>query len=98
MANKPPKHPSAANMGMCVRTYNDGVYHDIDPALSAGGGCGWLVVCGISVGVSYAAVRIAAADRRDRLGVSPGIAAEDAGAEGPCRAHPATMLCRDLRT
>ena len=37
MANKPPKHPSAANMGMCVRTYNDGVYHDIDPALSAGG-------------------------------------------------------------
>ena len=52
MANKPPKHPSAANMGMCVRTYNDGVYHDIDPALSAGGGCGWLVVCGISVGVS----------------------------------------------
>ena len=52
MANKPPKHPSAANMGMCVRTYEDGVYHDIDPALSAGGGCGWLVVCGISVGVS----------------------------------------------
>ena len=52
MANKPPKHPSAANMGMCVRTYKDGMYHDIDPALSAGGGCGWLVVCGISVGVS----------------------------------------------
>ena len=50
MANNPPKHPSAANMGMCVRTYKDGVYHDIDPALSAGGGCGWLVVCGISVG------------------------------------------------
>ena len=43
MANKPPKHPSAANMGMCVRTYKDGMYHDIDPALSAGGGCGWLV-------------------------------------------------------
>ena len=44
------------------------------------------------------AARIAAADRHDGLGVSPGIAAEDAGAEDPCRAHPATMLCRDLRT
>ena len=44
------------------------------------------------------AARIAAADRHDGLGVGPGIASEDAGAEGPCRAHPATMLCRDLQT
>ena len=69
MANKPPKHPSAANMGMCVRTYNDGVYHDIDPALSAGGGCGWLVVCGISVGVSCVTTKMAMCAARGRARV-----------------------------
>ena len=63
MANNPPKHPSAANMGMCVRTYKDGVctsYHDIE--VRGPGGCGWLVVCGLSVGVScvttFMAIRI----------------------------------------